>query len=230
VTKVIGLGAGGHAKVVIEILRLNGGYTLHGLLDKDPGLWYTDVFGLPVLGDDSMLPGLHRQGITHAFIGLGSTGEIGPRRRLYDLARENGFHPVAAIHPGAIVSASVEVGKGPTIMAGALINPDAKLGDNVIINTGAIVEHDCVIGDHVHVATGAQLASTVTVGAGAHVGIGASVRQSITIGEGAVVGAGAVVVKDVEPGLVVAGVPARALKPNQAGQRSAGRFTPANSS
>lgn len=213
VRKVIGLGAGGHAKVVIEILRLIGGYTLHGLLDKNPDLWHTGLFGLLVLGDDSTLADLYRQGITCAFIGLGSTGEVGPRRRLYELARENGFDVVTAIHPRAIVSSTVEAGNGPTIMAGAVINADAKLGNNVIINTGAIVEHDCVIGDHVHVATGARLASTVVVGTGAHVGAGATIRQSITIGENAIVGAGAVVVKDVDPGTVVVGVPAKFLKP-----------------
>ena len=209
--RVVGLGAGGHAKVVIEILWLMGGYELVELLDPNQELWGTEILGVPVLGDDNRLPELYDQGVRHAFIGLGTVGDTRPRRRLYEKARRQGFQIVQAIHPRSVIAPSVEIGHGPTIMAGAVINAATRLGDNVIVNTGAIVEHDCVIGDHVHIATGAQLASTVQVGIGAHIGAGATVRQCITIGEGAIVGAGAVVVKDVPPHTVVVGVPARPL-------------------
>lgn len=209
--RVIGLGAGGHSKVVIETIRLTGGCELVGLLDPNSELWNTKVLGVTVLGNDDMLEDLSLEGVKHAFIGLGSVSDTGPRKRLYRKARGLGFQIIVAIHPQAIVSPSATLGHGPTILAGAVINADAQLGDNVIVNTGAIIEHDCALKDHVHVATGARLASTVRVGAGAHIGVGATVRQCITIGEGAVVGAGAVVVKDVEPGSVVAGVPARPM-------------------
>ncbi|MBI4538157.1 MAG: acetyltransferase [Gemmatimonadetes bacterium] len=210
--RVIGIGAGGHAKVVMEILRLTGGHELVGLLDAKRELWGTAVMGVPVLGDDSLLCELHGQGLRHAFIGVGTTGDTKTRRRLYEEARRQGFEMVAAVHPRAVIASSARLGAGPTIMAGAVINADTWLGANVIVNTGAIVEHDCVVGDHVHIATGACLAGAVRVGTGAHVGLGASVRQGIRIGENAVVGAGAAVVDDVPDGVVVAGVPARVLR------------------
>ncbi len=211
-TRVIGLGAGGHAKVVIEILQLIGSYELAGLLDPKRELWGTEVLGVPVLGDDSLLPHLYERGLRHAFIGLGSAGDTRPRRRLYEETHRQGFQVVSAIHPQAIISPSAQVGPGPTIMAGAIINAAARLGENVLVNTGAIVEHDCVIGAHVHIATGARLASTVHVDEGAHIGAGAVVRQGIHIGRHSIVGAGAVVVADVPDGVVVAGVPARVLR------------------
>lgn len=210
--RVIGLGAGGHARVVIEILCLTGEYKLAGLLDPRRELWGREVLGVPVLGDDGLLPELYAQGIRHAFIGLGGTGDTRPRQQLYELARGMGFEIIAVIHPRAVVSPSARLGHGPTVMAGAIINAAARLGDNVIVNTGAIVEHDCVIGHHVHIATGARLAGGVTVADGAHIGIGATVRQGIHIGRGAIVGAGAVVVRDVPDGVVVAGVPARIMR------------------
>jgi UDP-perosamine 4-acetyltransferase len=210
--KVIGLGAGGHARVVIDLLRLLLSYELVGLLDRAPELWNTEVLGVPVLGDDSLLPQLYAQGIHHTFIGLGTVGDTWPRRRLYELALQQGFEIVRAIHPQTVISPSVHLGRGPTVMAGAVINAAVRLGDNVIVNTGAIIEHDCVIGDHVHIATGARLASAVYVGEGTHIGIGASVRQRIRIGRNAIVGAGAAVVKDVLPDTVVVGVPARYLR------------------
>ncbi len=210
--QVIGLGAGGHAKVVMEILKLVGGYELVGLLDPKQELWNTRVSGIPVLGDDNLLPKLYNGGVRHAFIGLGTIGDTNPRRELYEKARSYGFQIVRAIHPQAIVSSSAVIGDGPTIMAGAIINANARLGDNVIVNTGAIVEHDCIVGNHVHIATGAQLASTVHVGEGSHIGLGASIRQCIHIGRNAIVGAGAVVIDNVPDNVVVVGVPARILR------------------
>jgi len=210
-TKVVGFGAGGHARVVIDILKMIGGFEIVGLLDQDQSLWGSEILGVLVLGDDSQREQLYQRGIHSAFIGLGSIKNAEPRRRLYDAALAAGFSLVRAIHPRAIVSESAIIGDGPMIMAGAIINPAARIGNNVIINTGAIVEHDCVIADHSHVATGAQLAGAVRIGESVHVGLGASIREGISIGNGSIVGAGAVVIEDVPERTVVAGVPARVL-------------------
>lgn len=212
ITKVIGLGAGGHARVVIEILRMNSHHEPSGLLDRDRKLHGTTVLGIPVLGDDELLPVIRDEGVSHFFVGLGGSWDNRPRQRLFELGVKYGLKPVNAIHPKAVISSSAVIGAGVTIMAGAIINAGVKLGLNVIVNTGAIVEHDCIIGNHVHIATGARLASTVKVGVGAHVGVGATIRQCITIGDGAVVGAGAVAVKDVPANKVVVGVPARLFR------------------
>lgn len=211
--RVIGLGAGGHAKVVIEILRqMTPKIEVVGLLDIDTSLHGREVAGVLVLGDDRRLPGLFQDEIRHAFVGIGSVGNARPRHDAYQRLVDYGFEVVTARHPSAIVAASARIGQGATIMAGAIINAEALLGNNVIVNTGAIIEHDCQLEDHVHVATGAKLAGGVFVGESTHIGIGASVREGVRIGRGAVVGAGAVVVKDVPGEAVVVGVPARALR------------------
>lgn len=209
---VIGLGAGGHARVVIDILRIAGQYEVVGLLDQDPGLRGTSVLGVPILGGDEEIPELKARGIEQFFIGVGSTSLLEPRQRLYGLAVRLGMKAVAAIHPRSVVSSDAFLGPGPTIMALAVINPGARLGENVIVNTGAIVEHDCIIGNHVHIATAATLAGTVVVGDGTHIGAGAVVRQGIRIGSRALVGAGAVVIRDVADGETVVGNPARPWK------------------
>ena len=208
---VVGIGAGGHAKVVIEILRMNPAYELVGLLDPKIELHGQSVPGVPILGDDAYLSVLYSQGVQHFFVGLGGTGNVLPRQKLFEMACRQGMVAVDAIHPQAIVSPSVSFGPGVTICAGAIIGTDAKLGSNVMVNTAAVVEHDCQIGDHVHIATGVKLASTVQIDAGAHVGVGATIRQCIHVGHWAIVGAGAVVVKDVQAGTVVVGVPAKEL-------------------
>jgi len=212
IRKVIGIGAGGHAKGIIEILRDQESYEIVGLLTPKLESHPEQILGVPILGNDEILPKLRQEGIQYFFVGVGGIGDNQPRKRLFEFALFHKIKPVNVIHPQAIISPSAEIGDGATLMAGTIVNSCARLGSNVIVNTGAIVEHDCVIGNHVHIATGARLAGTVQVGDGAHIGAGAVVRQCISIGERAIVGAGAVVVRDVAPYSVVVGVPARKFK------------------
>ena len=205
------LGAGGHARVLIDSLKALGESPL-GVLDRDPALWGRVLLGVPILGGDELLPQLVQQRVTHFVVGVGGAGDNQPRRRLFELGMTSGLAPMSVRHPSAVCSSYATVGAGSVLYPNAVVNAGAVLGVNVIINTGAIVEHDCDIGDHAHVATGATLAGNVKVGRSAHIGAGATVRQGVLIGEAAIVGAGAVVVKDVESWTVVVGVPARLLK------------------
>jgi UDP-perosamine 4-acetyltransferase len=210
--RVIGIGGGGHARVLIEILLAQGEFELVGLLDPNPELKGKSVLGIPIMGDDRLLVDLKEEGIRHFFIGVGSVRDSSERKRIYEDALALDMEPVSSIHAKAVVSPSVKMGKGCMIMAGAVINACVKLGDNVIVNTGAVVDHDCSIASHVHVATGAHLSGDVRVGEGAHIGAGAVVRHNLNIGVGAIVGIGAAVVRDVAASDIVVGVPARSLK------------------
>ena len=210
--KIVGVGAGGHAKVVLDIFLRMGGFDVVGLTDADPELHGTQVLGCSVLGDDDVLPPLRAQGVEGAFVGVGGTGDNSVRARLYQHLVDLGFSLPNAVHPRAVVAADAALGVATVIMAGVVINPGVRFGHNVVVNTGGVVDHDCTIGDHVHIAPGATLSGGVTVGALAHVGIGAQVLQGVTIGERAIVGAGAAVVDDVPAGAVVGGVPARTLR------------------
>jgi UDP-perosamine 4-acetyltransferase len=212
---VIGIGAGGHARVILDILQQQEHFRVVGLLapNADSKGWLPET--VAILGDETLLAELWGQGVRHAFLGIGSIGDNHPRAKLFEQVRALGFEFVNAIHPSAVVAKSANLGHGVAVMAGAVINPGASLGDNVIVNSGAIVEHDCVIEDHVHIAPGATLSGSVKVGRYSHIGTGASVRQGIHIGENALVAAGAVVVHDVPDGDAVAGVPGRPMAVRQ---------------
>jgi len=208
------VGGGGHAKVLIESLQAAQYAGSCVIVDKDKLLWGRHVLGVPILGDDSLLPELFKQGTRFFAVGVGGTGDNGPRRRLFESAVAYGLESMTIIHPSSIRSQWAKIGMGCQLLPGSIVNAGTDIGVNVIVNSGSIIEHDCLIGDHVHVASGAVLASTVRVGAGAHIGCGATVRQTISIGDGAVVGAGAVVVKDVPAHTTVVGVPARPMATN----------------
>ncbi len=206
--KCVILGGGGHARVVIECVRLAGEAQPVAIVDADAQRWGSSLDDVPIRGGDDRLAGLRDEGVQHFLVGVGT----GPRARLFALGRENGLQPMNALHPRAVISPRATLGAGVQIFAAAVVNPGARLGENVIVNTGAIVEHDCVIGDHVHVSIGALLAGGVTVEDGAFIGAGSTIRQGLRIGAGAIVGAGAVVVKDVAPKATVVGVPARPIR------------------
>lgn len=207
--RIILLGAGGHARVLVAALRSQGKSVGGCVAPEPPGTeWPADI---PYLGDDAALDGLDRAGIW-LVNGVGSTASADVRRRLFETTKGWGFRFATVVHPAAAVVAPVRLGEGAQIMAGAVVQTGVELGDNVIVNTAAVVDHDCRLGNHCHVAPGATLSGGVSVGEDAHVGTGATVIQGIRIGRGAIVAAGAVVVRDVPEKLCVAGVPARPLR------------------
>jgi UDP-perosamine 4-acetyltransferase len=210
---VLLLGAGGHGKVVLDILRAAGEYNPVGFVDADPALAGTSVGGVPVLGAVNLLGKLKQKHKLKAAIV--SIGDNRARRTYATLLLKHGFELINAIHPSAVVSPSARLGRNVAIAAGAVICADAQIGDSVIVNTSAVVDHECRIAEGVHIAPGALLAGRVQVGAGAFIGLGAKVIQCLTIGENATIGAGAAVIEDISPNTTAVGVPARIIKSSQ---------------
>jgi sugar O-acyltransferase (sialic acid O-acetyltransferase NeuD family) len=218
--RVVLLGGGGHARVLLDCLLVCADTEIIGVLEADPSRVGSVVYGVPVLGNDELLGELVRRGATHFVVGLGGVGDNRPRRRLFEAGLAGGLQPLLVRHPSAVVSPRAQVGEGCQLLPGCIVNAGAVLGRNVLVNSAAVVEHDCAVADHAHLATGSRLASSVRVGEGAHVGAGAVVRQCVSVGAHAVVGAGAVVIRDVPPGVVVAGVPAHPLAERCGGSAS----------
>src|SRR5436305_6106994 len=109
-TEVIGIGAGGHSKVVLEVLQARADVRVTGFVDRNPSLWGTQHMGIPVLGADDILPDLFRRGVRAVFIGLGATERSSVRRNLYNWAIANGFDVVSCIHSTAVISPSAKIG------------------------------------------------------------------------------------------------------------------------
>lgn len=206
--QVIGLGAGGHSEIIIELLQSRKDLHIVGLLDPNPlsgGL----LLGVPVLGGDDHLQRLFRRGVAHAFNGVGGFGQRSFHRKVFERAASFGFRWVDVVHPSAVISPSAQIGEGTVIFAQAVVNTGAQIGRNVIVNTAVTVDHHCRIGDHVHLAPGVRLAGGVSVGSNAQIGIGTVVKECITIGRDVVIGAGSVVLKDIPDGTLAFGAPAR---------------------
>ncbi|MFC3580130.1 acetyltransferase [Sphingomonas hylomeconis] len=197
------LGAGGHARVVLESLRLaEPGVTVE-VLDDDPAKWGGTMLGAPVSGGrDTLLaaPGARV---------MPAIGDNHQRLAAIEWLENSGFVVATTIDPRAILSVSATLGPGAFLAPGAIVNAGAALGRGVIVNTGASIDHDCVLADGVHIGPGARLCGGVRIGLRTLIGVGAVAVPLRTIGDDCVIGAGAAVTSDIHSGARATGVPAR---------------------
>lgn len=196
-------GAGGHAKVVLDILRANR-ETIAGVMDDQLDL--DEWNGLKFLGNLKTLDkedSLYKEALFIVAVGHNES-----RKRIAENLDREGMKFGLAIHPSAIVSPNCTIGEGTVIMPNAVINTDTKIGRHVIINTSSSVDHDCHIDDFAHISPGARLAGGVSIGKGSHVGIGANIIPGIKIGNETVIGAGATVIHHLPDRITAVGVPA----------------------
>ncbi|MDX1811591.1 MAG: acetyltransferase [Gammaproteobacteria bacterium] len=206
---VIILGAGGHAKVIIDILLVQqcqiigiteAGYQRH-----------SQVLGIDIIGGDEAVAKYQPQDVL-LVNAVGMLPYSDRRLQLYKKFKQQSYHFKSAIHSASVIANETQLAEGIQVMAGAIINPGVVIAENCIVNTGAIIDHDCNIGSGVHIAPGATIGGGVVVGDNTFIGMGAVILNGIKVASNSVVGAGAVVTADVPENVTVAGVPAKRIK------------------
>ena len=199
--KVIIIGAGGHGKVVADIVEKSGD-TVYGFLD-DGCDERSEFLGFPFLGktDDC------EKYINEAEFVI-AIGKADIRDKIAQ--RLKGAKLYTAVHPSAVISSiDVAIGEGTVIMANAVVNSGSRIGRHCIINTGAIVEHDDVVEDFAHISVGAKLAGNVHIGKYTWVGIGAVVSNNLSVCGRCMIRAGAGVVDNITVSGNYQGLPAK---------------------
>lgn len=186
---LIVLGAGGHASVLVDILRSQGRIPV-ALVTPSLGAGRIVLADIPCWNDESKVLSFSPNEV-ELVNGIGSLPGHVLRAEKFFHYQALGYRFAQVVSPHAMVSNYAELAEGVQVMAGAVIHAGSRIGPNTIINTDAIVDHDCQIGADNHIATGSVLSGGVFTGNRVHVGTGASVIQGIDIGDDAVVGAGA---------------------------------------
>ena len=167
---VLLLGAGGHAKVLINMLRLCDREII-GVLS--PGLNDTVVAGVKVIGSDEKLIEFNPEEV-ELVNAVGQLPNDRKRENLYLKGKNIGFIFSSVIHPSAIIANDVALCEGVQIMAGVIIEPGVIVGKNAILNTACSINHDVTIGSHSHIAPGVVICGGVIVGCSAFVGTNAT--------------------------------------------------------
>ncbi len=207
--RIVVIGAGGHARVVLALLKDMKRWQVVGILDRETPKKRELIEGHEIIGSWNDLGAVRRMGVSHAAIAVGSNAE---REKLFHFLQKAGFTTPTLIHSTAFVDPSARIGEGSVICMGALVGANVTIGSNTIINSGAIVDHECRVDSNVHITPGCRVAGRVAIGANSFVGIGAGIIDKVKIGKRVTVGAGATVIRDLPDDVVAVGVPARIVK------------------
>ena len=217
-TKIAILGAGGHARDVLDVLEACNEeaptYDILGFI-VEPG--HGEVGALvndrPILGDFGWIA--KHAAEARLVIAVGSPAL---RLRLAEAAQAQGGHFAApVVHPGATRTKRITMAEGSVVGAGVTMTSLIRLGRHVHVNNGCAIAHDVVVGDYATISPGARLSGNVEVGEGTYVGTGASVIEKVRIGAWSVIGAGSAVVRDIAANVTAVGCPARVIKERPAG-------------
>ena len=206
---VIIIGAGGHSKVIADIIVKSQDNVL-GFLDDNISIDTIIIKekNLKVLGkieDGIKIKEQNRE--VEFVIGIGNN-----KTRKSIAGKYPNLNYYTAIHPSSQIALDVKIEDGTVIMANTCINTSATIGKHCIINTGAIIEHDNIIEDYVHISPNATLCGTVKIGELTHIGAGSTIKNNINICSNCIIGAGAVIVKDINEEGTYVGVPAKKIK------------------
>ena len=206
--KLVIIGAGGHAKSVLDSVDPEF-FEVIGFVDE---VKLGQYMGLPIFGYNIVSVPNYSECVYVIAI-----GDVHARKRWYRIVKDLNLELVNIIDRSALVSPTVKMGCGNFIGKLAVVNAGSVLGDNNLINTMALVEHESRVANHTNLSTKSTINGDVVVEDCVFLGSGATCNGQLTLGEDCIVGSGSVVIRDVEPGTTVVGAPARVVKPAKGG-------------
>jgi len=173
---IIIIGGGGHAKVVISIIKKLKTYNIIGYTDiYNNG----DILGVSYIGNDNKVLNYSKQ--TLLALGIGQINNLDFRRKIVTYFIDEGYPFATLISPDSIINEDVKIGVGTVVMDGAVINCCTIIGGYSIINTKSSIDHDCNIGDFVHIAPGSTICGDVNIGDDTFIGAGSTIIHGIRI-------------------------------------------------
>jgi UDP-perosamine 4-acetyltransferase len=209
IRRAVIVGTGGHARVVLSLLRSAERYELLHIVELGQPRAGELIMGHPVSATPDILPSLVGQFDIDVFLAIGDNVI---RHRWWENIGRMGLSLPNLVSPRAFIDPSASLGEANIVCADAFIGPEARLGSNNLINTRATVEHETIIGHHCHLAPCSTVAGRSSVSNFCLLGAGSIIRDNIFIAEHTVLGAGAVLVKCIEvERQTLAGIPARSI-------------------
>lgn len=210
--RIVIIGAGGHGREFLDVINaVNASaptWDFAGFVDdQEPDMDILGRLGARWLGTVDEF--VNTPSASHYVIGI---AEPVTRRRIADQLDGIGMEPATLIHSSAAIGNDVVLGPGTVVCSHVSITTNIRLGRHVHVNRNSTIGHDCRIGDFVTFNPAAVVSGYVTLDDDVTMGTHSAILQGLRVRRNAYIGAGAVVVRDVEPGTTVVGIPARPLQ------------------
>jgi len=211
---IVIVGVGGSSRDLIELIEaLNqdaSTWNIIGIVDDDPVVHGSTVFGYPVLGSTGLLVS-GSLGLVHVAIGVANERQLLIRKEIRKgLRLPADLYPIL-VHPSAVVSSRAHLSEGAVIMSGVSCSGRVKIGTGVLILQNSAIGHDAIVGDFASISINVSVGGSASIGEGAYLGINCSILPGRRIGKESVIGMGAVIIRDIPNFCVAAGNPGRLL-------------------
>lgn len=176
--KIYIIGAGGHGKVVLDILlkikKIKSNFEIIGFLDeikKEP------IMGYPVIGSLATIKKMKLNKNNNFFIIALGKNEL--RERIVRDYKDLKY--IIAIDPSAVIGLGSQIGEGTVIKANSVISPGTKIGKHCIINSLVSIEQDTLIEDFVHVYPNVSIYGENTIKKGVTIFSNASTENGVIV-------------------------------------------------
>jgi sugar O-acyltransferase (sialic acid O-acetyltransferase NeuD family) len=193
------IGAGGHSKVIIDIIYELGNYNIVGIYDDNKT---GDFSGIKIIGKIAEI-----NNTTDYFI-IG----IGNDKIRKKIAEEfNQLKWATLIHPKTIIAKTATIKEGTVVCAGAIIQTEVEIGKHCIINTNCSIDHESIIGNYCSICPSSTICGQVKVDESSFIGANSTIIQTIEVGKECIIGAGTVVIKNIPNNSKAVGNPAKII-------------------
>jgi sugar O-acyltransferase (sialic acid O-acetyltransferase NeuD family) len=201
IERILILGGGNVACLVLDILARVPHQTAVAILDDNPSLHNSTVMGVPVLGSLEKVKSLFDQNFFDK--AALAVGILPTRRELFEKLTNAGIPFANIIDPSAIIGVNATLGTGNMVMAYCRLGPEAHLGDNNFLSAYVNIEHHNRMGSHCTFGPGVAMSGGVIIGNSVRFGTGIFIEPRLTIGNNAVIASGVTLTADVPDGTVV---------------------------
>ncbi|MDB4721240.1 acetyltransferase [Verrucomicrobiales bacterium] len=216
--KIIIIGAGGHSKVLIDIIQKEAKYKLVGLID-DYFKVGSIVMGYEVIGNmKTFNEVITEQKIYGGVVAFGDNYKRSVCAEKINSSNPN-FCFVNCIHPKSTIGENVLIGVGNVFMAGTIINSGSIIENHCILNTNSSLDHDCLMSNYSSIAPNVTIGGNVKIGKYSAIGIGTNVFHKITIGQNCIIGGGSLVTNDAKDNSLYYGSPCQFIRKHHLGTK-----------
>jgi len=197
------IGAGGHSKVIIDIIHELDNYNIIGIYDDNKIGYFS---GIKIIGKISEIENKENKENDYFIIGIGND-KI--RKKISE--EYNQLKWAILIHPKTIIAKTSTIKEGTVVCAGAIIQTEVEVGKHCIINTNCSIDHESIISDYCSICPSSTICGQVKVGESSFIGANSTIIQTIEVGKECIIGAGSVVIRNISNNSKVVGNPAKVI-------------------